>query len=203
MLSILDYGLGNVRAFSNIFRRLNIPFCLVSHPDELLNASKIIFPGVGSFDQSMRLLHNSGLSPVLNDMVLTHRVPILGICVGMQVMAKSSSEGTLPGLGWIDAHVRPLSKPSSTFPLPHMGWNSVSSPYSNPLFLESNYSEFYFLHSFGILDIDQIFNPCFSSYSVDFVSAFSYENIHGVQFHPEKSHSSGQQLLEKFACQVF
>ena len=129
MIAIIDYGLGNVKAFANVYKRLNIPAIIVKQPEELKNARKIILPGVGAFDHAMQMLDKSGLKPVLDEIVLHHHVPVLGICVGMQMLARSSEEGSLPGLGWIDGEVKKFN-PSSlehSMRVPHMGWNNIKA----------------------------------------------------------------------------
>ena len=200
MISIIDYGLGNLMAFANIYKKLNIPTKIVSKSIDLVDAEKIILPGVGSFDWAMKKLENSGMIEAINNSVIEKKVPILGICVGMQMMTKSSEEGKLPGLGWIDAQVKKFDDHEG-LPLPHMGWNSViplseRSPLFKGLIKEP---EFYFLHSYYCLEgeHDQILSQ--TDYNGLFTSSISTGNIYGVQFHPEKSHHWGVQLLENFA----
>jgi len=200
MISILNYGLGNVSAFERSLQRSNIPYQLASTPSDLRSASKIIFPGVGSFDQTINLLRDKDLFDPLNTLVTQFQIPILGICVGMQVMGSSSTEGNLPGFGWVDGIVEQLHPSTPEFPLPHIGWNTINSSLS----LSSNKvtnSEYYFLHSYGFLELSPKFNPCFTTYVNNFVASFSYNNIFGVQFHPEKSHVSGQLLIKNFCLE--
>ena len=202
MLNIIQYGSGNVRAFANIFERLNIECQIVDKPENLKGASKIILPGVGAYDQTMSLLQNSGFVDVLNKLVLEDKVPILGVCVGMQVMANASEEGTVPGLGWIDGEVVMLDSSKLTYKphLPHLGWNSVNPIKPTPLTSNIDYQTgFYFLHSYRIRcarDEDVIMN---TTYGEEFPVAVNRENIWGFQFHPEKSHENGVQLLKNFA----
>jgi len=128
MIAIIDYGLGNVKAFANAYKRLDIPCTLARHPDDLKNVSKIILPGVGSFGHAMSLLNGSGLRELLDEKVLDEQIPVLGVCVGMQILANSSEEGDSEGLGWIKGHVkkfRPANEQKYLFPLPHMGWNNI------------------------------------------------------------------------------
>jgi glutamine amidotransferase len=202
MISIVDYGLGNIRAFLNVFRRLNIDARAVGSADELAGAERVILPGVGHFDHAMTRLEESGMRPVLEDLALKQRVPVLGVCVGMQMLGKSSDEGALPGLGWIDGHVRHFGAlaPAGDLPLPHMGWNDVRPAPGNPLFngLESD-TRFYFLHSFYFDCANRADSLADASYGGDFSCAVNAGNIFGVQFHPEKSHSSGTRLLQNFA----
>lgn len=200
MIAIVDYGLGNIRAFGNIFNRLNIPYFYASSPSDLLKATKIILPGVGAFDYAMEKLNNSGMRETLDDLVLNKKIPVIGICVGMQIMAKSSSEGVSDGLGWIDARVEKFnSTNSSMYPLPHMGWNTLIDLKESSLLLGLDKNpRFYFLHSYHY------------SYSVgcsiakaDYCNKFScivnVDNIYGIQCHPEKSHHNGVTLLKNFA----
>jgi len=136
MISIIDYGVGNLKAFANIYKRLGVHAEIVSSKEQLIKSDKIILPGVGAFDHAMSKLNNSSFSQLLNEMVLENSVPVLGVCVGMQMMAKSSDEGVLNGLGWIDATVKrfDVSKINHITRLPHMGWNSVRAIVKNPLF---------------------------------------------------------------------
>jgi len=202
MIAIIDYGLGNVKAFANVYYRLNIPSVIVKQPSDLKAAKKIILPGVGSFDHAMQLLGKSGLRQVLDEFVLHHHVPVLGICVGMQMLARSSEEGALPGLGWINGDVKEMN-PSTLMHrtrLPHMGWNDVHPTQKSMLFegLEQN-ARFYFLHSyyFHVHNNDDVI--AVTDYGGLFTCAINSGNIFGVQFHPEKSHQYGSQLLKNFA----
>ena len=200
MILIIDYGLGNLMAFANIYKKLNIPIKVVSTKKELIGAEKIILPGVGSFDWAMKKLENSGMIDEINNLVIEEKIPVLGICVGMQIMAKASEEGRSSGLGWIDAEVKKFDN-HDDLPLPHMGWNSVSPIKQDcPLFLElHNQAQFYFLHSYYCLESkhNQILSQ--TNYNGLFTSAIGAGNIYGVQFHPEKSHHWGVQLLKNFA----
>lgn len=201
MIHVVDYGLGNVQAFLTMFKRLGIEATRAKTAADLAGANKIILPGVGAFDHAMKLLDQSGMRPVLEDLVLKNKVPVLGICVGMQMLATSSEEGNLPGLGWVPGKVRSFrsDKHSRDLPLPHMGWNDVQPKQGLPLFagLESD-ARFYFLHSY-FFECDEPANvAAIASYGLDFCCAISFGNVHGVQFHPEKSHHFGAQLLKNF-----
>lgn len=202
MIKIVDYGLGNISAFTNIFKCTNLSAMVAKTAAELEGASKIILPGVGAFDHAMELLHASGMRPKLEELVLGHKVPVLGICVGMQILASSSDEGQLPGLGWVAGRVRSFqSEPSSAqLPLPHMGWNDVSPNANSSLFkgLESD-ARFYFLHSFFFECASSESIAATANYGLDFNCAVRSGNVHGVQFHPEKSHHYGAALLKNFA----
>jgi glutamine amidotransferase len=200
VVTLINYGLGNILAIRNIYTRSNIPVQVASDSNELAKASKLVLPGVGAFDWAMSRLNDSGMRSVLDDLVLVRKVPILGICVGMQMMASSSEEGKLPGLGWIPGRVQRFNQNNfqTKTHLPHMGWNSILLK-EHALFSGLHEPEFYFLHSY-------FFDPELSdsvlaqtNYGIKFASAVHRENIFGVQFHPEKSHDWGEQLLRNFA----
>jgi glutamine amidotransferase len=202
MITIIDYGVGNIKAFYNIFSKLSVNVKIAQKPQDLINATKLILPGVGHFDYAMKRFSESGMLNVVDEMVMNHNVPILGICVGMQMLAKTSEEGVMPGLGWINATVKKIDTNllTQTTRLPHMGWNDVSVKIKNPLLknLDLN-SRFYFLHSYYFesnLESDSI---AFSNYGKEFTCVVNHKNIYGVQFHPEKSHHYGIQLLNNFA----
>lgn len=202
MLKIIEYGSGNVRAFKNVYRTLNVPSEVVTKPSQLEGATKIVLPGVGAFDQTMELLQQSGFVDCLNQKVQIEKIPILGVCVGLQVMAKSSEEGKLPGLGWFDGRVVKLdesmllAKPR----LPHMGWNSVEEVKKGRLTEGIDFDEgFYFLHSYRMMCRDPSDVLLSVTYGETIPAALQRENIWGFQFHPEKSHSNGAKVLQNFA----
>ncbi len=201
MITIVDYGLGNVRAFLNVYRRLNIEARTATNREELRNASKVILPGVGAFDHAMERLEHSGMRDVLDHLALEQGVPVLGVCVGMQILAEGSDEGVSPGLGWIRGRVRSLGSlvDAAAFPVPHMGWNDVRPLAAGGLFegLESG-ARFYFLHSY-CLDCERREDEiAVAHYGMAFACAVKSANIYGVQFHPEKSHQWGIRLLKNF-----
>ncbi len=204
MMVIVNYGLGNIHAFVNIYKQLGIPFTVASTGDDLAKADKIILPGVGAFDWAMTLLIKSGMRDCMDDLVLRRKRPVLGICVGMQLMARSSEEGELAGLGWIDAEVKKFDQTSFTQKthLPHMGWNDVLPRKTDCLFrgLETG-SRFYFLHSYYFQPRRADDALAETDYGGTFASAVRFGNVWGVQFHPEKSHHCGVQLLKNFAEQ--
>lgn len=202
MITIIDYGLGNIRAFVNVYERLNIKTKVAHNAEDIKDATKIILPGVGAFDYAMKQLNASGMRDELDNKVLGEKTPVIGICVGMQILANSSEEGILPGLGWIDGEVKlfDTTKIPHKTRLPHMGWNSIKPVNGNPLMKDFNEdSLFYFLHSYYFVCHNE--NEIISSteHGVTFASAVNKDNIHGIQFHPEKSHSNGIQLLKNFA----
>ncbi|MDB4659648.1 imidazole glycerol phosphate synthase subunit HisH [Synechococcus sp. AH-551-C10] len=202
MIGIVDYGLGNVHAFANIYKRLNIPATLVSNAESLAQIDHIILPGVGSFDWAMQRLERNGLRQMLDQQVLEKKVPVLGVCIGMQIMARTSEEGSEPGLGWIDAEVRRFSftPDNQQLILPHMGWNDVESVQSSGLLygLTTN-SQFYFLHSYYFSPDKEADVIATAYYGDTFACSVQAGNCYGVQFHPEKSHGWGIQLLKNFA----
>lgn len=201
MITIVNYGLGNIQAFVNIYKRLNIPVTVASTASQLAGADKIILPGVGAFDWAMMCLNESGMREILDERVILHKRPVLGVCVGMQMMAQRSEEGRQPGLGWIEAEVRRFD--DSGFEqkthLPHMGWNDACPAGTECLFRTMTRSRFYFLHSYYIVPTDHDTVLAMTDYGGSFASAVRLENIYGTQFHPEKSHQSGIQLLKNFA----
>jgi glutamine amidotransferase len=202
MITIIDYGLGNIQAFVNVYRRLHIPVAVAQTAAQLDGATKLILPGVGAFDHAIERLDASGMRSTLETLVQEHKVPVLGICVGMQILANSSEEGSLPGLGWVPGCVRSFkSVPDLTdLPLPHMGWNDVASLGDNALFKGfEEEARFYFLHSFFFDCEHAQHRAATSSYGLEFSCAVQAGNVYGVQFHPEKSHHFGVGLLKNFA----
>ena len=202
MITIINYGLGNIQAFANIYKRLNIPVRVATTPDELAGAEKFILPGVGAFDWAMIRLNQSGMKDVLEELVVREHRPILGICVGMQILANRSEEGQLDGLGWIDGEVRKFNEAAFTQKthLPHMGWNEVLPKGDDGLFknIESG-ARFYFLHSYYFVPRNQDSVRAVTDYGGLYASSIHSGNAFGVQFHPEKSHRWGIQLLKNFA----
>jgi glutamine amidotransferase len=202
MIAIIDYGLGNIMAFLNVYNRLNIPVIVAKSAADLHSATRLILPGVGSFDHAMQQFDQSGMRQPVEKLVMRDKVPVLGICVGMQILAKSSEDGELPGLGWIDGTVKKFDlsvMPNGTY-LPHMGWNDVSPAVVGGLFNGMKQdSRFYFLHSYYFECHQQSNILALSEYGRNFSCAVHQDNIFGVQFHPEKSHHFGSQLLKNFA----
>lgn len=202
MITIVDYGLGNIRAIINIYKSLNIPVNVASTIAELSRAKRIILPGVGAFDWAMSRLNESGMRHCLDDLVKLEKRPVLGICVGMQMLAKGSEEGILPGLGWVDAEVKKFDQTSFTQKtrLPHMGWNNALPKKTDCLFRDLKPEpSFYFLHSYYFSPLHSNDTLAVTDYNGSFASAIRLNNIFGVQFHPEKSHQWGIQLLKNFS----
>ena len=200
MISIIDYGLGNILAFQNIYKKLNIPVNIITNHNEIRHSSKLILPGVGSFDWAIKSLRETGMLPSLNNAVLNDNKPILGICVGMQIMGNKSQEGAREGLGWINIRFNKFNiKNDKKLKPPHMGWNSVFSLKSKLFDNIKNNSYFYFLHSYYAAEPNEKYCIAKTQYGPSFISAVRNDNIYGVQFHPEKSHDDGIQLLKNFA----
>lgn len=205
MITIVDYGLGNIQAFRNIYCCLGLDVAFGRTADELSNACKLILPGVGAFDRAMSRLNESGMHERLDELVLQRGIPVLGVCVGMQMMADTSEEGVLPGLGWISGQVRRFERGiddvagSTPLQLPHMGWNAARAVHDRGLFAGLSESNFYFLHSYYFEAQDSSSVLAVTDYVDQFASAVGKGNIYGVQFHPEKSHLAGIELLKNFA----
>ena len=200
MIAVIDYDIGNLGSVSNMLQRLGLKNCLTRCASDLRQASRIILPGNGSFDACSRALRETGLIPLLEERVLQHNVPLLGICVGAQMLGHWSAEGLEPGLGWLDFQVdRFPSLPGLR--IPHMGWNHVNvSQADHPLLREMTAdARFYFTHSYYLNTKNPSDVLLHSHYGIDFAAAVARGNIVGVQFHPEKSHRFGKQLLNAFA----
>jgi len=202
LIAIIDYGSGNIQAIENIFRKLRVECKFVSKPHHLDGVDKIILPGVGAFDEAMLQLNESGLRKVLDVMVLDKKFPVLGICVGMQIMAESSEEGKLEGLGWLDAKVKLFDEQTINHKpkLPHMGWNEIQPTVDHPILSSIDFGKgYYFLHSYYFESHDKKDILATTYYGDVFDCAVNKGNIFGVQFHPEKSHANGIALFKNFA----
>ncbi len=202
MITIIDYGSGNIKAIANIYEKLKVPYTIASIPEQVIGAKKIFLPGVGAFDETISKLDSTGFRKVLDKEVLENKVPIMGICVGMQILADSSEEGNCKGLGYIKGKVKKinpnliLQKPK----LPHLGWNSIEVLKNNELIKDIDpVFGFYFLHTYYFECEDQNNILATTNYGATFASAVYRENIFGIQFHPEKSHHNGVKLLHNFA----
>jgi glutamine amidotransferase len=201
MITIINYGLGNLGSIFNMLKKINVKSCITSKVDEIAKAQKIILPGVGHFDRAMERIGQSGLREILDQKALIEKVPILGICLGMQILTKSSEEGKLLGLGWIPAKtVRFRFPKESNLKIPHMGWNLVQR--STPSPLTENFERehrFYFVHSYHAIVENEKYSILKTEHGYSFDSAIQNDNVFGVQFHPEKSHRFGMKLLDNFA----
>jgi glutamine amidotransferase len=202
MITLIDYGVGNIFAFQNVYKRLDIPTKIAKSTEDLMDAQKLILPGVGSFDYAMIRLNNSGMREKLDELVLVQKIPVIGICVGMQMMGNRSDEGSEKGLKWIDGDILKFDEKliQHRTKLPHMGWNNVTPVGNHPLFdgLEKE-AIFYFLHSFYFKCNNPSDSIAISDYGISFSSSVYKDNIYGIQFHPEKSHQYGEKLLHNFA----
>lgn len=199
MITIIDYGMGNLGSIRNMLRRVGADCIITAEPEKIAQAKKILLPGVGSFDQAMQRINAGGLKSVLDHKALVERVPVLGICLGMQLLTRASEEGKLPGLAWIQADT--LRFPAlPNVKIPHMGWNRVIPSQLHPLTDGlPDVSRFYFVHSYYV----RVDAPCDSvltaEYGIRFDAAVARGNIWGAQFHPEKSHRFGMKLFSNFA----
>ena len=201
MIVIVDYGIGNLASVLNMFRKIGTKEVSVSgDANAITKATKILLPGVGAFDGGMGNLENSGLLPLLHQKAIKDKVPVLGICLGMQMLSLKSEEGTKPGLGWIDAEtIKFRPEPSLKLKVPHMGWDYVKVKRKNPLLEENSKSRFYFVHSYHVKCLDEEQSIATSYFGEDFTCMVNKDNIFGAQFHPEKSLKFGMKLLENFA----
>ena len=203
MITIVDYGMGNLGSIKNMFKYIGVEATIESDVDKIKDASKILLPGVGSFDTAMKKINESDLKEVLNEKALKEQVPVLGICLGMQLLTNSSEEGSLAGLGWIDAKTMSFkNRIDKKYRIPHMGWNIVNK--SNVSLLTNGFEEFdetrfYFVHSYFVKVENEKNSILKTSYGVEFDSAIQKDNIYGAQFHPEKSHKFGMKFFENFA----
>jgi glutamine amidotransferase len=197
---IPDFGVGNLPSIIRMVEKVGGCCSVSRHPEELLRADKIIFAGVGAFDHGMKALETGGWREALETAALGRKVPLIGICLGMQILCKTSEEGQRPGLGWIDADVlRFRQDPAKGLRIPHMGWNTLKIYRDNPLIPPTGEEQrFYFVHSYRVVCYQREDVIAVADYGGEFVAAFQRENIFGVQFHPEKSHRFGMMLLKRF-----
>jgi glutamine amidotransferase len=201
MIVIVDYGMGNIGSIMNMIKKAGGTSLLTSEPDIIASAKKLILPGVGAFDNGMKNLSDQGLIPLLNKKVLEEKTPVLGICLGMQLMTRKSGEGSLEGLGWIDAETIRFEFPAeqANLRVPHMGWNNISIVKDHPLLAGMpDDPSFYFVHSYHVVCHHQEDILTSTSYGFEFTSALAHDNIMATQFHPEKSHKYGLQLIRNF-----
>ena len=200
MIVIVDYGMGNLGSIRNMIRKVGGKSVITSDKSEIKEASKIILPGVGTFDNAVKNLEKLGLIDIIKEKVLVEKVPILGICLGMQLLTKGSEEGYLEGFGFIDAETKRFNFKDKDLKIPHMGWNVVKLQKRSRLFegMENQENRFYFVHSYYVDCFDKRDILTTTFYGIEFISSFEKENIIGCQFHPEKSHKFGMQLLKNF-----
>lgn len=203
MITIVDYGIGNLGSMANMLKKIGVPCRISANSDDILVAEKLILPGIGSFDQGIQSLRERALIEPLNRRVMYDRIPLLGVCLGMQLLGRSSEEGSSVGLGWIPAHsVCFRNTPGfRAVRVPHMGWNIARSVRADPIFagLEET-ARFYFVHSYHVICDDPADVVATTPYGSDFISILRHGNVWGAQFHPEKSHRFGMQLLRNFAA---
>ncbi len=201
MITIIDYGVGNLTSVQNMFKKAGVNAVISKAADEIEKADKILLPGMGAFDNCMQKFNESGLRQIIEKKVLIDKVPVLGICVGMQMLMESSEEGVLPGLGWIKGKTVAFDKSQmqEIHKVPNMGWLDITAKKNSALVSDIENPRFYFSHSFHVLPTnkaDELFTAC---YGYQFTAGIEKDNILGVQFHPEKSHRFGMQLLKNFA----
>lgn len=200
MISILNYGMGNLASIQNMFKKVGASSKAISTAGEVDDAEALVIPGVGKFDNAMRRIASMGLRNPLDKAALSRKIPILGICLGMQLMTRGSEEGKLSGLGWIRADCHLIDGASHRLRVPHMGWNLVTIQKPSPFF-DDDLAEhrFYFVHSYAACCDDPADVLTTTQYAGAFVSGFAVGNLLGVQFHPEKSHKFGARFLRRFA----
>ena len=198
---IINCDMGNLHSIQHKFRKLNVDAIISSNPEEVETADLLILPGVGHFSEGMKNLNNYELIPVLNKKVLKDKTPILGICLGMQLFSSWSEEGNIAGLGWVDATTKKIkfNNYNQQLKIPHVGWNTIMHNRKNNLFecIRAD-QEFYFLHSYHVVCNQKEDILSTTEYGINFVSSLQKENIFGTQFHPEKSHIEGMQVIGNF-----
>jgi len=199
MLLIVDYGLGNLVSVKNMFKKLGVEAIISDDLAKIDSATKLILPGVGAFDNGINLIKQKGLLDTLNRRALIDKIPVLGICLGMQLLTKSSEEGNESGLGWIDAQTIKFTFSDNKLKIPHMGWDYVDVKKENKLIDKKPGQRFYFVHSYYVKCNNQndIIATC--NYGDEFTCMFNHENIYGAQFHPEKSLKFGMEVLSNFS----
>lgn len=201
MLTIVNYGVGNLSSMQNMLTKIGVPSLVSNNEYEISKAEKLILPGVGAFDTCAERLNESGLMTVLQERVIDNKIPVLGVCVGMQLMLDSSEEGIMPGLGWVKGKAVRFNKDmlSEKLKIPHMGWSEIGvSKKTNLLDGFQEDPRYYFVHSFHALlenNDDELFSAI---HGYQFTAGIQHGNVTGVQFHPEKSHKFGMKLLFNF-----
>tara|TARA_B100001063_G_C16587996_1_gene464119 strand:+ start:158 stop:760 length:603 start_codon:yes stop_codon:yes gene_type:complete len=198
MITIIDYGLGNINAFYNIYKSLNIKTKIARNASDLKKSTHIILPGVGAFDEAMSSLEKYDLRSAIVEKANSKSAKILGICIGMHILGANSEEGNQKGLNLIPGVVKKIT--NNNLLVPHMGWNTMNKISDNQLLKSITVKDyFYFLHSYIFVPKDNSFTICETDYSSNFTSAIKKDNIYGIQFHPEKSHKCGIKLLKNFS----
>lgn len=198
MIAILDYGIGNLKSVYNMFKKVGVEATITSDSSTIKNADKYLLPGVGSFDHGITSLKRASFFDTLESEVLNNKKPIIGICLGMQLLTNSSEEGKEKGLGWIDAETIKFDLTDKNLSIPHMGWNNIYPKNQDNIFKKLADNRFYFVHSFHVVCSSEENVLATSNYGQEFTCSINKENIYGVQFHPEKSHKHGMQLLKNF-----
>lgn len=197
-IGIIDYGVGNLGSVRNMLRRVGCDAVIVSSAEELRACAKLVLPGVGAFDRAMERLETSGLREPLDEMALEKGTPLLGICLGMQLLTRGSEEGDRPGLGYIAAEAKRFPRDMG-LKVPHMGWNVVTAPRTSPLTKQfEGETRFYFVHSYCVTVDDEADSMLKCTYGISFDAGIMHGNIFGAQFHPEKSHRFGKALFSAF-----
>ncbi|MEN6348207.1 MAG: imidazole glycerol phosphate synthase subunit HisH [Syntrophomonas sp.] len=199
MVTIINYGMGNIGSLENMLNRLGSEVNIAASSSDFDKTSKLILPGVGHFDHAMANLQALDLIDVLNYKVIKEKIPILCICLGAQLIMEKSEEGTKPGLGWVEGKViRFHFSKENKLRIPHMGWNTVNVKREAPLFMNIEAPRFYFVHSYHLICTNQDDIMATSVYGYEFVAGVQHDNIYATQFHPEKSHKFGMQLIKNF-----
>jgi len=201
MITIVDYGMGNIQSVVNAFEAIGCPITRADNPEKLKGAKKIVLPGVGAFGEGIGVLRKGGFEKVLNDLVIGDKIPFLGICLGMQLLASTGQEhGSYKGLNWIPGKVIRFDFSAKSFYIPHVGWNDIEIKEESTLFPSKDYSpDFYFVHSYHFVSESDEFATSWCNYGIRFAASVQKDNIFGIQFHPEKSHKEGLDLLQRFA----
>ncbi|MCG3690400.1 imidazole glycerol phosphate synthase subunit HisH [Aliarcobacter butzleri] len=198
MIAIIDYGIGNLKSIYNMFKKVGVESIITSDIETIKNADKYLLPGVGSFDYGINSLKSASFFKTLENEVLENKKPILGICLGMQLLTNSSEEGKEKGLCWIDAQTIKFHLDDISLSIPHMGWNKTNPTNNNGIFKNLEENRFYFVHSYHVVCNDKSNILATANYGKTFTCSIHKDNIYGVQFHPEKSHKFGMQLLKNF-----
>lgn len=201
MIVIIDYGMGNVGSILNMLKRIRVEAKISSDKKDIESAEKLILPGVGAFDTGMRNITKFHLRDILDQRVLVDKIPVLGVCLGMQLLTKKSEEGQLPGLGWLDGQTVKFRFPDQKLRIPHMGWNTIKQVKKSGLVVGlAKDTRFYFVHSYFIQCNEPTDIVATTPYGDNFASIVEHGNIYGVQFHPEKSHKFGMKLYQNFSA---